>query len=78
MAPIVPRSAHGRPDGQEVLPMIGLDLTEDERRGLQEVLEAAVSDLRMEIANTDSLDFRQMLKERKAVLRKTLAGLSVS
>ncbi len=58
--------------------MIGLDLTEDERRGLQEVLEAAVSDLRMEIANTDSLDFRQMLKERKAVLRKTLAGLSVS
>ncbi|UCG76546.1 MAG: hypothetical protein JSV95_04430 [Gemmatimonadota bacterium] len=55
--------------------MIQLDLNEEERRILEEVLQAAVSDLRMEIANTDSYDFRKMLKGRKAALRKTLEAL---
>ena len=55
--------------------MIELELSEDERQVLEEVLEAAASDLRMEIANTDSYDFRQMLKSRKQTLRKVLAAI---
>jgi hypothetical protein len=53
-----------------------LDLSDEERRILEEVLDAAVSDLRMEIADTDSYDFRQMLKGRKLTLMKVLAAVS--
>lgn len=56
--------------------MIELELSGEERRILREVLEAAASDLRMEIANTDSYDFREMLKERKRALRKVLEALA--
>lgn len=52
--------------------MVTLDLDPDERRILTEVLESYLSDLRMEIADTDLMDFREMLKERKAVLLKVL------
>jgi len=50
--------------------MVHLDLTDKETTILDEALESYLSDLRYEIGNTDSLDFRNMLKERKAVLRK--------
>lgn len=53
-----------------------LELSEEERRILEEVLDAAVSDLRMEIADTDSYDFRQMLKGRKQTLIKVLAAVT--
>ena len=52
--------------------MITLDLTPDEREQLAEVLRVALSELRMEIADTDRQDFREMLKERKRVLNKVL------
>ncbi|MFQ6044847.1 MAG: hypothetical protein ACE5PT_00625 [Gemmatimonadales bacterium] len=52
--------------------MIELDLSEVEIGILAEVLASTLSDLRMEIANTDSMDYREMLKERKAVLAKVL------
>jgi hypothetical protein len=55
--------------------MIQLDLTVKEREILIEVLESDFSDLRMEIANTDRQDFRDMLKTRKAVVKKALAAL---
>jgi hypothetical protein len=55
--------------------MIQLDLTAEESRILAEILDADLSDLRMEIADTDSQDFREMLKVRKGVLQKALAGL---
>ena len=55
--------------------MIQFDLSEEERRILLEVLESALSDLRMEIADTDSMDFREMLKGRKAVIKKAIAAL---
>ena len=55
--------------------MIQLDLTDDEARILAEILEAAHSDLRMEIADTDSMHFRDMLKGRKAVIAKVLESL---
>lgn len=55
--------------------MIQLDLTAEEQEILRTVLESYHSDLRMEIADTDSQDFREMLKERKAVVRKVLEAL---
>lgn len=54
---------------------ITLDLNEEERATLVGVLESYVSDLRMEIADTDRMAFREMLKARKAVIMKTLDTL---
>jgi hypothetical protein len=55
--------------------MIQLDLTTEEQQILAEVLESYLSDLRYEIANTDSQDFRDKLKHRKEVLQKALKEL---
>ena len=56
--------------------MLELDLNEEEQSILKMVLESYLSDLRMEIADTDSYDFRQGLKERKAVLIKVIEALA--
>lgn len=55
--------------------MIQLDFTREEGEILLEILETELSDLRMEIANTDSLDFREMLKQRKEVVKKVITAL---
>ena len=55
--------------------MIQLDLTKEEKDILTEILENDLSDLRMEITDTDSLDFREMLKKQKEVLKKVLETL---
>ncbi len=55
--------------------MVQLELSGEETSILVEVLESAYSDLRMEIADTDSKDFRDMLKGRKAVIAKALTAL---
>lgn len=55
--------------------MIQLELTARERELVVEAIESYLSDLRMEISGTDSLDFRTGLKERKAALRKLLGAL---
>ena len=55
--------------------MIQLDLNDQEREVLIEVLESYLSDLRMEIADTDRMDFRDMLKARKQVLLKVVEML---
>ncbi len=55
--------------------MLDLDLTGDEIDELRHVLESYLSDLRMEIADTDSFDFRAMLKQRKQVITKVLDAL---
>lgn len=52
--------------------MIQLDITVEEKEILMEVLESYLSDLRMEIADTDNKDFREELKTRKAALKKVL------
>lgn len=57
--------------------MVHIDLESGECAILRHVLESYLSDLRMEIAHTDSFDFRDMLKERKAVIRKVLGELEV-
>lgn len=55
--------------------MVQLEINDEEREILTGVLESYLSDLRMEISNTDSLDFRNKLKERKKVLEKVLRAL---
>ncbi len=55
--------------------MIQLDLTDQESAILREVLESYLSDLRMEIADTDRQDFRDGLKTRKDVIGKVLEAL---
>jgi ribosome recycling factor len=47
---------------------MALDLNEEEREALRRVLEEYVSDLRMEISNTDRQEFRDELKETEALL----------
>ncbi len=58
--------------------MIQLELSDSEKNHLIEALESYLSDLRYEIADTDSLDFREKLKEKKAALEKVLAALKAS
>ncbi len=52
-----------------------LTLTDSEAGTLRRVLEEYVSDLRMEIANTDSMDFRDQLKREEAFLKKLIEQL---
>ena len=58
--------------------MLDVELTGEEREMLSDMLESALSDLRMEIADTDSYDFRIMLKKRKAVLQKVIDAILLS
>lgn len=55
--------------------MIHLELTKEEKETLIDILENDLSDLRMEITDTDSLDFREILKKQKEVLKKVLETL---
>jgi hypothetical protein len=55
--------------------MIQIDLTKEEAGILAEVLDVYLSDLSMEIADTDLQDFREQLKKRRRVLEKALEGI---
>ncbi len=55
--------------------MLELDLSQEEKTILKSLLESELSDLRMEIADTDRMEFREMLKRRKAVLVKVIEAL---
>ncbi|MCU0634111.1 MAG: hypothetical protein MUE41_04480 [Gemmatimonadaceae bacterium] len=57
---------------------ITLSLTPRDAELLREILEGALSDLRMEIADTDNFDFRQQLKLRESLLHRLLDDLSVA
>ena len=50
--------------------MFTIHLKEDERAILLEMLESCISDLKSEISDTDSLEYKTMLKGRKAILIK--------
>ncbi|HYO46871.1 MAG TPA: hypothetical protein VEY33_09315 [Gemmatimonadota bacterium] len=52
-----------------------IDLDPEEREILRMILENDLSDLRMEIADTDRQEFRDMLARRKAVLGKVIEAL---
>ena len=55
-----------------------LKLTNDEAKTLHSVLTEYLSDLRMEIANTDSFDFREDLKRTETLLKRLIADLEAS
>lgn len=55
--------------------MVALDLTEEEQGILHKVLAESLSDLRMEIVDTERQEFRDGLKQRKAVIEKVLTSL---
>jgi hypothetical protein len=52
--------------------LVNLELSEDEAVILKESLQSFLSDLRMEIADTDRMEFRDGLKHRKMVLMKVV------
>jgi hypothetical protein len=56
--------------------MVQLELNPTEAEVLKMVLENYLSDLRMEIAGTDSMDYREGLKARKMVLKKVVSQIS--
>jgi hypothetical protein len=49
--------------------MIQLMITEEEQKLLIELLENDISDLRMEIADTDRQEYRNMLKSRESLMK---------
>ncbi len=55
--------------------MVHLELTDKEAETLRNILSYHLSELRMEIAGTDSKDFRDELKEREEVINKILSEL---
>jgi hypothetical protein len=52
--------------------MIQLKITEEERALLVELLEIDIAELRGEIADTDRQAYREMLKNREALMKKML------
>jgi hypothetical protein len=55
--------------------MAQITLTQEEAAALRGALNSYVSDLRMEIADTDSWQFRQNLKREALLLKKLLEQL---
>ncbi len=55
--------------------MAQLDLDSNEAAVLRETLESAVSELGYEIANTDSKDYRDKLKDKQALLKRLIGDL---
>jgi hypothetical protein len=56
--------------------MTQLNLTETEVLTLKKMLDIYISDLRMEIADTDKKNFRDQLKQEEEILTKILKSLS--
>lgn len=56
--------------------MLQLELTEQERETLTEVLNIFLSDLRHEITDTDRLDYRTRLKEQEQMIKRMLGKLA--
>lgn len=54
---------------------LNLELGEEDANVLREALADYLSDLRMEIADTDQQDFREHLKHRKVILAGILERL---
>lgn len=52
-----------------------IELTAAEAATMRHIIESYLGDLRMEIADTDALEFRTELKEREALLRSVIDRL---
>ncbi len=55
--------------------MATIELADEEVQVLREVLVNYLSDLRMEIGNTDSKDYRDRLKRKEEVIKRILERL---
>ena len=55
--------------------MFRIEFTEEERTSLIDTLEADLSNLSVEIANTDKMSFRDGLKHRRDAVRSALEKL---
>ncbi len=55
--------------------MLNLNLSNEELLILRKILEYDLSELRMEIADTDRMDFKENLKRQKVILNKVLEAL---
>ncbi len=55
--------------------MTPLSLDDDERDVLMQVLETEISDLRMEIMDTDTVAYKETLKNRERILKRILTAL---
>ena len=55
--------------------MIHIDLSPEDARLLRDVLESYLGDLRMEIAGTESVSFRENLKKTEVLLKSLLLRL---
>lgn len=61
---------------EEVGSVVSLSLSPEEARELADILTSYLTDLRMEIADTDQLDYRETLKRREVLVKDVLARLS--
>ncbi len=50
--------------------MLQIKISQEEHELLIELLDNSISELRMEIANTDRLEYREMLKERETLMKR--------
>ncbi len=55
--------------------MLQIELIDEEQHILKEILEGDLSDLRMEIRETDDRTFKEMLKNKEQVMEKILEML---
>lgn len=55
--------------------MVVLELSADEAAQLRSILESHLSDLRMEIADTDRMDYRELLHREQKLMEKLLMRL---
>ena len=58
--------------------MVKLNLAPQEEQDFAEILKNLVADLRMEIADTDSMEFREKLKDRKRLIIRVLESFSAN
>ena len=56
--------------------MVQITLTPEEAIILRDILNHYMSDLRMEIADTDAMDFREKLKNEEVFLNRLLRQLA--
>jgi hypothetical protein len=55
--------------------MVRIELTSEQAEALRQVVESDISNLRMEIADTEDQAFREELKEREEFLKALLRQL---
>ena len=55
--------------------VVELDISQDDAASLREILESALGELRYEINNTDSHDYKETLRKKQGSLEKALGQI---